>query len=1215
MTRHPLRQLRHHVIAIGLVALAMVFRLMLTPYIGWREPFALFYVAVIAATWYGGAGVGIFALLLSAPVAVYFFVRPMNDLIIQFAHDWTALVFFLVFGLLLCLAVSSFRHTRHALRQERDWSRRVLASVADAVLVTDPQGHVRFMNPQAERLTGWSMDEARGQPVGDVLTMSQRNEACGPLTLEGRDGRITRVVVSRSTLIEAHGQTGGTVHVLHDVGETLAMQDALRGSEQRLRSVLDSGLLAIFFTDERHRIRDPNAEFLRMTGLRREEIAGTVLDWRTLSAPGWAEADERCLDALAADGICAAYEKQIRRHDGSLLWITCGARRLENNETVFFAIDSSERKRADEALTAQRHLLKTVVDATPDLIAYLGVDGRIRFANRGFELWAGGHPCVGETLASLLPDQWSPEDEGRLQRALAGDGSTRLRLLNGADGNARHANLAFLPHREQDGQVSGVVVHATDLTSFVQQQERLINEERRFRYLVQSTSSIVWRAAPDGRLLVAEGWTDFTGVPAPATLREMLAAGSGLAKEDVHDPLRGRSEIEDTFFELRNRHGEFRHVVMRAVPLRDDGGTVQEWIGTIRDVHDVRHAELRLERRERDLSLVLDTTSARLTYVAPDGTVLWANRMAARWLGSEPSTMRGQRLPELVGGESGELMSRQMAMARSGEPVEFEWAFNDPILGTSWSRSTITPDVDPNGAIAGYVILCVDVTQRRAMEDELRNSEMRLRLLIDFVPHMVWIADARGEPEFFNRRWYEYTGSAVGQSWKEAMHADDLPAFVAAWEAMIRDGSELVMEVRCRRADGDSWRWHVVRSAPLRDGQGEILRWYGTFTDIDDQKRAQRILTQAARKTDEFLGMLSHELRNPLASISAAAGVLALPALAEADRESACATVKRQTAAMRRMVDDLLDTARVSHGKIALKLEPTDLDELLRQIVIDQQQRLGVLGVALRYSSDVEGPALVLADPVRIQQCVVNLIANAARASRHGQAVGIRLAPGRTAAELTIEVEDQGWGIDAVLIDSIFEPFVQGTTATGRLGLGLALVRQVAQLHGGEISAQSDGAGRGATFHLYLPRTDSAPESTAPPTSPVRCARVVIIDDERDNASALRLFLKIIGHDVEVAFNAEDGLLLVEQFRPAVVICDLGLPPPLSGHDVARRIRSRHRGQSPYLIAFSGYGRPDDIERSRIAGFDTHIVKPASPQLINQAIQQGVARHQAGQAG
>lgn len=715
MSTQPLILLRRYGLATVLVALATLLRLLLTPYIGWREPFALFYVATLVSAWAGGIGVGLFALLVSVPVAVYFFIRPMNELTITFVHDWSALIFFIVFGLLLCLAASSFRLTRLALRTERDWSGRVLASVADAVLVTDSRRHIRFMNPQAERLTGWSMADARGKPIGDILTMAQDSDEREALVLEGRNGVATSVVISRSMLIEAHGQAGGTVHVLHDVGEARAMQHALR------------------------------------------------------------------------------------------------------------------------------------------------------------------------------------------------------------------------------------------------------------------------------------------------------------------------------------------------------------------------------------------------------------------------------------------------------------------------------------------------------------DSELRLRLLIDFVPHMVWIADARGDPEFFNRRWYEYTGSAVGQDWREAMHPDDLASFVAAWDAMVANGRELVMEVRCRGADGDAWRWHVVRSAPLRDAQGEILRWYGTFTDIEDQKRAQRILTQAARKTDEFLGMLSHELRNPLASISAAAGVLSLPSLSEADRESACATVKRQTAAMRRMVDDLLDTARVSHGKIALKLEPTDIDELLREIVADQRQRLGVQGVALRYACEAEGTTMVVVDPVRIQQCVVNLVANAVRASRHGQAITIRLTAGREDGELTIEVRDQGWGIDSLMIDSIFEPFVQGNTATGRLGLGLALVRQVAQLHGGEVTAQSGGPGTGATFMLHLPRTDSEPVTAASSNSPVRRARVVIIDDERDNASALRMFLKIIGHDVEVAFNAEDGLLLVGQFHPEVVICDLGLPPPLSGHDVARRIRARDSDRSPYLIAFSGYGRPDDIERSRLAGFDTHIVKPASPQLINQAIQHGVS--------
>ena len=249
---------------------------------------------------------------------------------------------------------------------------------------------------------------------------------------------------------------------------------------------------------------------------------------------------------------------------------------------------------------------------------------------------------------------------------------------------------------------------------------------------------------------------------------------------------------------------------------------------------------------------------------------------------------------------------------------------------------------------------------------------------------------------------------------------------------------------------------------------------------------------------------------------------------------------------------------------------------------------------------------------MRIQQCVVNLIANAARASSVGQTLRIRLGRGRHDEELAIEVIDQGWGIDAVLLEAIFEPFVQGSAVTGRLGLGLALVRQVAQLHGGDVSAQSAGAGHGSTFRLHLPRSRTAPVSTTPPDSPVRRARVVIIDDERDNASALRLFLKIIGHEVEVAFNAEDGLALIARFQPDVVICDLGLPPPLSGHDVARRIHRDGAVDAPYLIAFSGDGRPDDLERSRQAGFDTHIVKPASPQLINQAIQHGVSLRQAG---
>src|SRR5690606_20481026 len=169
----------------------------------------------------------------------YFFIRPLNQISVSYAHDWTALLFFIVLGILLCVAADSFRRTRLALRDERDWNGRVLASVGDAVLVSDAQRNLVFMNSQAERLTEWTLEEARGQPIGNILTMTQQDDGLDPLLLHGRQGRLTSVVKSRSTLIQAHGEDAGNVHVLHDVGDTLAMQNALRDSETRLRLLID----------------------------------------------------------------------------------------------------------------------------------------------------------------------------------------------------------------------------------------------------------------------------------------------------------------------------------------------------------------------------------------------------------------------------------------------------------------------------------------------------------------------------------------------------------------------------------------------------------------------------------------------------------------------------------------------------------------------------------------------------------------------------------------------------------------------------------------------------------------------------------------------------------------------------------------------------------------------------------------------------------------
>lgn len=975
-----------YLVAAALVAAAFAIRLLLVPQLGWREPFALFYFAILISAWYGGLGPGVLAMVLALPLAVGYFIRPMGSMEIAYSRDTAAMMFFLLLGTAICIGAEAFRRARSALRAH-----------------------------------------------------------------EGREDQAAAI--------------------LHD----------------------------------------------------------------------------------------------------------------------------------------QQRLLQTVVDEVPVLIGYLDRGLVIRLYNRCFEQWFGGGSLHGIHFETLMAEQFSEEDALALHSALSGNRIDYQRILANGEGSQRHVRCVVLPHTGIGAAVTGVVLHIQDETESILAQKRLIASERRFRSLVQASTSIVLRIRPDGGIIEAQGWAEYTGSPPPERFEQVAD------QVEVKDRERlGRAwaeaiaaeELEEIEFLLRHDPSQqYRYTILSFVAIPDRDGEPQEWVGMIRDIHDRRQAEIRLRRQERDLRLVLNTTSARISYIDVDGSIRWVNRMTERWSGRSSEELRGRSVEAILGGQEGQWMSRQLQKAASGRPVEFEWSVEHPLLGLRWSRSSITPDLDSSGDIAGYVLLCLDITQRRRMEEDLRRSEAEYRVLSEYVPHLVWIADCEGHPYFFNRRWQEYMGTTPSHPWLRIAHPDDVGHTNEAWQEALRSGNDLVVETRFQRGSDSSWRWHVVRAVPLKESGGSITRWYGTCTDIEDQKRAQKILTQAARKTDEFLGMLSHELRNPLAAISSAAGALALHVTNETRRKEACETVLRQTAVMRRMVDDLLDTARVSHGKIELRLQATDLQALLEQIVDDLRLRLRSIPVAIRLLPATTSTTAVV-DAVRIQQCVDNLVTNAVRASASGQAVEVSLEAGRSAQELSIVVRDQGLGIEADLLDAIFDPFVQGSSSTGSLGLGLALVRKVAALHGGQACAESDGPGRGATFRIYLARSSLQPAEEAPSRLSFRKTHVLLIDDERDNVQALRLFLEVVGHTVDTAYDGDAGFELAISRNPTVVVCDLGLPPPTSGYEVAKRLRAAGR-TNMYLIAFSGYGRADDLERSRKAGFDLHIVKPASPQIIERAIQDG----------
>jgi two-component system CheB/CheR fusion protein len=385
-----------------------------------------------------------------------------------------------------------------------------------------------------------------------------------------------------------------------------------------------------------------------------------------------------------------------------------------------------------------------------------------------------------------------------------------------------------------------------------------------------------------------------------------------------------------------------------------------------------------------------------------------------------------------------------------------------------------------------------------------------------------------------------------------------------------------------------------MRALPQLDQAGSILRWYGTCTDIDDQKRAEQNLVDADRKKDEFLAMLAHELRNPLAPIRMAVEIMRRePVTDEIGR--AREVVARQVAHLVRLVDDLLDVSRIARGKVRLNIELVQIDSIIAQAVETIrpliESRRQVLSLDIRLDS-----LQVLGDAVRLAQVISNLLNNASKYTDEGGR--IHVTADRTDSDITIAVKDTGIGIPGEMLARIFEPFTQVEStrerAQGGLGIGLTLANRLVRLHGGSVEARSAGEGMGSEFVVRLPvpivdpqmPADAVP-STKPHTAAVQ--RILIVDDNVDMANTLSRLLP--RHHVRVALDGIAALEAIPEFEPDVVVLDIGLPR-MDGFRVARRIRQQPREKPLLLIAISGYGREEDRRLAVEAGFDHHLVKP-----------------------
>jgi two-component system CheB/CheR fusion protein len=529
-----------------------------------------------------------------------------------------------------------------------------------------------------------------------------------------------------------------------------------------------------------------------------------------------------------------------------------------------------------------------------------------------------------------------------------------------------------------------------------------------------------------------------------------------------------------------------------------------------------------------------------------------------------------------------------------------------------WMARRGKVQLDAQGRAIFMSGLLIDITAQKEAEKALRRSEKLYRAIGESINYGVWVCDRQGRNVYTSESFLQLVGFTQEQSsnlgWAEALHPDDAGATIDAWEEVVRTGAVWYREHRVRGHDG---LYHAVlaQGVPIRGEDGDISGWAGINLDISRLKSTEEALRLADRRKDEFLATLAHELRNPLAPVRHAVKILESKGLQAGQDQWARDVISRQVRRMALLLDDLLDVSRITQGRLDLKMETVPLNSIIEAAV--ETARPLIETKRHRLTIELPGePVMLMVDPLRVSQSLSNLLTNSAKyMDEQGQ---ITLRAALSSEEITLSVKDTGIGIEPEALAGLFEMFsqVRSTIARseGGLGIGLALVKGLVQLHGGTIDAQSAGAGLGSEFRIHLPRSVVVPLAANPqqrsPKQEDQTSghRVLLADDNRDAADSLAMLLEMNGYRVTVGYNGTEALELASRAPPSVMILDIGMPD-ITGFEVARRVRTETWGRDVYLIAVTGWGQKEDKARAIAAGFNHHLTKPVDPDEVEEVLR------------
>jgi PAS domain S-box-containing protein len=706
-------------------------------------------------------------------------------------------------------------------------------------------------------------------------------------------------------------------------------------------------------------------------------------------------------------------------------------------------------------------------------------------------------------------------------------------------------------------------------------------------------------------------------------------------------------------YRIVQRDGTLRSVIARGKVERDETGKAIRMPGVVLDITERVHAEdqrrdltQELQRQSRVLETVMSSIQDFAYTFDTDGRFVFANKpLLDLW---------GLTLKEAVGKNFFDLKYppelAEKLQTQIQQVIQTKKSLTDRTPYTSQTGSggyyeyIFTPVFAADGSVELVAGSTRDITEQHRVVESLQRSEENFRQLADAMPQIVWAAQPDGTLDYYNQRWFEYINlspAAIDQAqWDRHIHPEDLKRASESWATALRGDTQYGIEIRMRSANAE-YRWFLVRALPIRNAQGAVTRWFGTGTDIHEHRQlmgerdelisseraARKTAEQASRLKDEFLATLSHELRTPLNAILGWSQILRRRKRDDKELNEGLSVIERNSRAQAQLIEDLLDMSRIISGKIRIDVQQIDLAEVISAAIEAVRPAAEAKEIHLDKALD-PNIGLIRGDPARLQQVIWNLLSNAIKFTPGNGNVQVTLKRVNNHVEIT--VSDTGIGIKLEFLPYVFERFRQADATTtrqhGGLGLGMAIVKNLVELHGGKVRAKSPGEGRGATFTIELPltvvfpneekrvREHQLPERGSVPeafceSDTLQGVSVLVVDDDEDARDLVCRLLEECKAKVFSAGSAAEAVELLKRERPAVIVSDIGMPDE-DGYDLIRKVRllPETEGGSTPAAALTAFARSEDRTRALRAGYQSHVAKPVEPnELI--AVVASLATH------